>query len=290
MGVSMEISKSGSLKPNQARKRNKWILLGAMAVVTAMLSACAKKEPVDTKQKQEQEQTKVEQAAYQPPAQWTEIDKATFGKRTITIYMRATEHDDTIKGVKVETAARAEDDFRKTPLTKINGYAIVNCEKQLVQLDDGSTPTILDTQNYLKFACGNTVASHGKTLQGGLQSVNEISTSKKSGNALSRGDWTHIISFPNGNGKTINHVFVDEKTKTGNSSLVRTTLESGNLDGWSLIYRKEADCASNTMRTVSTVSWYNPKGSYAKETQPNNPGWQTVKNDGDVALIGYLCQ
>ncbi|MBR7069622.1 MAG: hypothetical protein IKI30_04150 [Oxalobacter sp.] len=133
--------------------------------------------------------------------------------------------------------------------------------------------------------------------QQGLQSIQETKTpapapapSQGSGNALSRGHWTYLASFPNINGITTNHIYIDRRTKVGNSSLVRTTLEYGNLDGWSLIYRKEADCYSNMLRTVSTVSWYNASGNYAKEAQPTNPDWQTAKNAGDRALIRYLCR
>ena len=110
------------------------------------------------------------------------------------------------------------------------------------------------------------------------------------GNALSRGSWSYLASYGNINGITTNHVFVDKRTKVGSSALVRTTLEAGNLDGWSLIYRKEADCYANQIRTVSTVSWYNASGNYAKEAQPNNPNWQTPSNAGDRALVRYLCR
>lgn len=112
---------------------------------------------------------------------------------------------------------------------------------------------------------------------------------QRQGNALSRGNWRYISSFPNNNGITTNHVYVDPNTQTGSSIVVMTRLEYGNLHGWSLIYRKETDCYQNFLRTISTVSWYNNKGNYAKETQPNNPNWQRAKNFGDQAIVNYVC-
>lgn len=259
------------------------------------LAGCGKNDSLAQKA---QEPKPAEAQQYRPPTEWTEVDRFKVNGKTYIFYYRAVPSDETVKGIKVETGGRVEDDFVKTKIISTNKYAVVNCEKQIAGNADGIITNPKAVKRLLKFACDISSESTDNKIQE-TNAAAEVQTPQTTveqpakapaGNALSRGSWSYLTNFPNSNGITTNHIYVDRKTKVGTSSLVMTKLESGNLNGWSLIYRKEADCGSGMLRTVSTVSWYNASGSYAKEAQPSNPDWQIVKNDGDRALINYLCQ
>lgn len=147
----------------------------------------------------------------------------------------------------------------------------------------------------LKFACG----FNEKEIDAGPQQNATQAQSKASENPVASSatnnnggqpSWVHLASVQNTNGVTTNQVYIDINSINAQTAMVKTQLEGGNLNGWSLVYQKQADCTQQTLRTTSMVSWYNSAGELSKEAPANNPNWKTASNDADRAILSHLCK
>ncbi len=291
-------------------KLKNWLLLLTAASMVAGISACGKKETPSAS-------PAPQAAASQPQQQATEAklpDVSTTPAEMAKAYSdNSVSADQQFKGKVILVSGTVSDisnDENGNPYITMASGTYKNVPRfqfdkdsltELAMLQKGQKLTVICTgdgdnaKTPMNKDCK--IIQSTSNGQQGLQSVQEEVkqapppvAQRSGGNSLSRGSWSYLASYGNINGITTNHVFVDKRTKVGSSALVMTSLEAGNLDGWSLIYRKEADCYANQIRTVSTVSWYNASGNYAKEAQPSNPNWQTPSNAGDRALVRYLCR